>query len=87
MDFAQKSPKVEHFMGGVEGQSEVNRLGQTKGIGFATVRCDAVCYSGLFRPFLEHVQHLLLEIDGNHPAAIANGLRWTHLSRPRITDS
>jgi hypothetical protein len=65
-----------------EGQGEVNLGIDAEAILFALDSLDAVSHARLFCPSPQYLQHLLLKIDGDHPALVTNQLRHRDREKP-----
>ena len=55
-----------------KGQGEIDRHINAKVIGFAVVRLNTMGHTRLLCPLHHYVEHLLLKIDGDHSAFVAN---------------
>jgi len=66
MNVAEESTKVRNLMGRPEGQHEVDGAIQAEGGRFASVCPNTIGDPGSFYPLLKDVQHLLLQVNGNH---------------------
>ena len=78
LDFGLAPPLIRHFMDHHEGQGEVGLGLEAEPILLTPMKSNPICDSGDRRPLPQHVQHHLLEIDGDHKAVVPNVLRHRH---------
>ena len=72
MNVAKESTKVRNLVGRPEGQHEVDAAIQAEGGRFALVCPNTTGDPGSFYPFLNDIQHLLLQVNGNHAPILAH---------------
>ena len=66
VNLTDHASSVRDFMERVEGKCEIHRAGYAKRVFLATLRVDSITDARLASAFLQHIEHLLLQIDGNH---------------------
>ena len=69
----------------IEGQGEVHRLDITDGLGGALLRPNARGKAAALGSRLEALQHLSLQVDGDHLAPLADHLRQGEGEEARST--
>ena len=74
VDLAQQSALIRHFVDHHEGQGEVGLGIDAQAVLLALTGLNPVGHARLLRSPPQHVEHLLLKIDGDHPAAVADNL-------------
>jgi hypothetical protein len=72
VDLTEQAMLIRDFMDHHESQGEVGLDVNVQAIRLAPTRGDAVGHPRLFCSLPQHVEHLLLEIDGDHPALVAD---------------